>query len=95
MDDKTEIGPRHIGQYPHVTPEQQAKQRARERSRQVKFLKYVLMGLMTMEEAARALNVSLSTLDRHRGEFLKDDREDTDDLRALARARQHWRSDPS
>ena len=90
---ETAIGPRHAGQYPHLTPVQQARQRDRQRAHRIKFVKYVLMGLMTMDEAARALNTSPATLDRWRRDLLADDRQDTDDLRKLDLARKHRRQD--
>jgi hypothetical protein len=85
VTNKMEILPCHVIR--------QANKQSRERSRQIKFLKYVLMGLMTMQEAARALGISLASLDRRRRDFLGDDQEDTDDIRKLTRARKIWRSD--
>lgn len=82
---------RTIGQWPRIDPEQQARERVRERARYIKFLKYVMLGMLTMGEASRALGVSAATLDRWRRDLLADDREDTDDLRKLSQARKHWR----
>lgn len=86
---KLEIDARTIGQWPRIAPAQQAAQRARQRAREIKFIKYVLLGLMTQDEASRALAVSRATFDRWRREFLTDDQEDTDDLRKLSQARKH------
>jgi hypothetical protein len=86
-----EITARTVGQYPRHSPADKARQQAQERGRRIKFLKYVLMGLMTLDEAARALQISDSTMDRTKKELLEDGAQDTDDLRKLATARKHWR----
>ena len=86
-----EIGPRHAGQWPRRNRAQQGRQQARQRAHQIKFLQYVGMGLMTLSEAARALQISDSTIDRLKQELLNDGEPDTDDLRKLAIARKHWK----
>jgi hypothetical protein len=64
----------------------QDRSRCRERARSIRFLQLTLLRVMTLEEAARALQVSDTTLDRMKKDFLADDREDTDILRTLDRA---------
>jgi hypothetical protein len=90
-----EASPCHVGHEARADPPRKAPGRAWERSRHIKFLGYAFMGLMTMAEAARALNVSLATLDRSRRTLLDDGRQDTDVLRKIAQARRQCRSNNS